>query len=273
MGGYGSGNRRPRANARPLTIKRLRLDVGAFRRAGLPLDVVAPNAGALQIRARGDVTVYTWQPVEPSAALEGGPVAPAGACLVTTGNDGPPLRVPLDWHRVGYGWRPLWRCPTCGARVRILYGPTPAAAASSAGRAPLWTCRTCAALAYESTRAPDYKRARERASRAAAALGMADAWTCGNEQLFRRDDWQPRPFGMHWRTWRRRLEDWRRARLELEAALCAELARGWTFGGAGAAMNALRRDALAQLAAARAERRAARGGQTGGQTVPGAARG
>lgn len=272
MGGYGSGNRRPRANARGLTIKRLRLDVGAFRRAGRPLDVVAPDAGAVHIRARGESIVYMWQPVEPGAALESGPAAPAGACLVTVG-DGPPLRVPLDWHRVGYGWRPLWRCPTCRARVRILYGPTPTAAALGAGRAPLWTCRTCAALAYESTRLPDYRRARERASRAAAALGMADAWTCGNERLFRRDDWQPRPPGMHWRTWRRRLEDWRRARLELEAAMVAELARGWTFGGAGAAMDALRRDALARLDAARAERRAARAGQTAGQTAPSAARG
>lgn len=258
MGGYSSGNRRPRTNARALTVERLRLDVGTFRRAGLPLDSLEPDSIAALSLTICDGAAFRWQPVEPGDALEGGPVAPAGACLVTTGADGLPLRVPIDWHRVGYGWRPLWRCPTCRARVRILYGPTPAAAASSAGRAPLWTCRPCAALAYESTRQPDYKRARERASRAAAALGMGDAWTCGNEQLFRRSDWQPRPPGMHWRTWRRRLEDWRRARIELEGAMVAEFCRGWPRALGGATMDALRRDALDSLDAIRSERRIAR---------------
>ena len=228
MGGYGSGNQRTRTNARPLTVERIRLDVGAFRRCGLPLDVVEANGRALSVTVRGGA-LYTWHAVEPGDALEGGPVAPAGACLVRLEGDGPPRRVPLDWHRVGYGWRPLWRCPTCGERVRILYGPTLAAAASSNDRAPLWTCRTCAALAYESTRLDAIASLERRAQNAGAALGVPNVRDARSITLLRLPAWPPRPPGMHWRTYRRHVDEWGAARRAYGAAMVARSMPFWRW--------------------------------------------
>ena len=261
MGGYGSGNQRQR-DARPLTVERIRLDVGAFRRHGLPLDVVEPGRRALSVTMRGGA-LYTWRAVEPLAALEGGPLAPAGACLVRLEGAGPPLRVPLDWRRVGYGWRPWWICPTCDARARILYGPTAAAAASSTGRAPLWTCRTCAALAYESTRQPDRVRARIRETRAAAAAGLTEAKQAAMHNAFnpaaaRLPVDVRRPPRMRLRTWLRRLDAWQHARAIDELTMLAEFGRGWPLSFGGAEFAAARRYALDALAADRAQRRAAR---------------
>jgi hypothetical protein len=273
VGGYCSGRRGRRPGARALTVERLRFDVGMFRRTGgAPLEAGEPDAHGGTLCADG-ATVCTWRAVEPGQALEGGPAAPAGAIMLRSlEGDRPPVRLPIAWRRVGYGWRPWWQCPACGQLARFVYGP-PIAAPSSAAR---WTCRTCAALAYRSTRQPDYQRAGHRARRAAAALGMPQAWTATNTSLCALSDWQPRPPGMHWRTWRRRLEAWQGARLEFDAALHAELGRGW--GGShlarlaslcgGMAPSAplfddLRRVALERLAAARAQRRAARAAACG----------
>jgi len=238
MGGYGSGNRTPR-RTRGLTDDRLRLDVGAFRRAGQRLDGLE-DARPACLRMTAGAVVYTWCADEPlPASSVTGPPGGASVCLTgRKGDDCAPRRVPIEWRRVGYGWRPWWLCPACGRRARILYGPTPADA--GAGWAGRWTCRGCAALAYRSTRQPDYLRLAYRARRAAAALGARDAWTCNNGELYDGADVLRRPTGMQRRTYARRLEAWQAARRDYRAAFAVELGRGWPpWPGMGATRRRL----------------------------------
>ena len=228
MGGYGSG-RRDGGDGRPLTCNRLAANVDACRRHGLPLDDVEPGN-----RTRLALTVgehfYTWRPTSPAPLPDGPPLA-ARQCLVRLDDDGPALVVPLDWRRVGYGWRPLWRCPECDRAARILY----AAPVQIRGGTPRWTCRTCAGLAYYSTRVPDVERLTTRAARAAAAAGMTNAWECSRLTLCSDRTPPRRPTGMHGPTHARRLAAWRSAQSALYVALSAELARPWPafFIGAG----------------------------------------
>ena len=115
MGGYGSGRHGRRPNARALTDDRQRLDVCALRRAGWRREAGEgdDDGAAIVLRVEG-APAYTCRPVEPGAALEGGPAAPAGACAIgRLEGAAPPVRVAIDWRRVGYGWRPWWICPRC----------------------------------------------------------------------------------------------------------------------------------------------------------------
>ena len=235
MGGYGSGQG-DRAAGRPLTCQRLALCVDEFRRQGLDLGRVESERRAwlaLSFPLSGRPHVYTWRPVGDLDGLDGPPAA-AWALRVQHNNEGPALLVPLDWRRVGYGWRPLWRCPECDRAARVLY----AAPVQIHGAAPRWTCRACAGLAYYSTRVPDVERLTTRAARAAVAAGMADAWECSRLTLCSDRTSPRRPTGMHGRTHARRLAAWRSAQSALYVALSAELSRPWPAFFIGAEMVA-----------------------------------
>ena len=216
MGGYGSGNHGRRWRAHDVTVERLRLDVGTFKRGGMRLDDIGGRRPWLTMTS-GDV-VYEWRPVEPGAALEGGPVAPAAACLVQRleVDDAPALRLPIEWRRVGYGWRPFWRCRSCGELARIVYGPAPAVAAAMPAARLAWCCRRCAHVAYESTRRTAKERADARVLNAAAALGVRYA----GGSLWDIPKRPPRPSGMHWSTYQRRLD-------ALDAAQRAQIDATW----------------------------------------------
>ena len=244
MGGYGSG-RREGGDGRPLTCQRLALCVDEFRRQGLDLGRVELERRprlSLSFPLSGRPHVYTWRPVEPDE-LDDGPPAAARAIRVQHNDDGPALVVPLDWRRVGYGWRPLWRCPECDRAARVLY----AAPVQIHGAAPRWTCRACAGLAYYSTRVPDVERLTTRAARAAAAAGMADAWECSRLTLCTDRTPPRRPMGMHSATHARRLAAWRSAQCALYVALSAELSRPWPACFIGAGMVARSRANRAEL--------------------------
>lgn len=249
MGGYGSG-RREGGDGRPLTCQRLALCVDEFRRRGLDLGRVELERRprlALSFPLSGRPHVYTWRPVELDG-LDDGPPAAARAIRVQHNDEGPALVVPLDWRRVGYGWRPLWRCPECDRAARILY----AAPRQCVGLAPLWTCRTCAALAYNSTRVSDLDRLTTRARRAAAAAGMRDAWQRSRASLC--DELTPprRPTGMHGATYYVRMIRWRSAQAALDLALSAALI-AWPVALVGAEnARAFRRSRAELLAAGRA---------------------
>lgn len=202
MGGYGSGNRDRRWRAHDVTGERFRLDVAAFKRGGMRIDDIGGRHPWLTMTA--GAIVYEWRPVEPGAALEGGPVRPAGACLVRRLDvaHAPTLRLPIEWRRVGYGWRPFWRCRSCGELARIVYGPAPSVAAAMPAARLAWCCRRCARVAYVSTRRTAKERAETRVLKAAAALGV----TYAGGSLWDIPTHPPRPSGMHWRTYLRRLE-------------------------------------------------------------------
>lgn len=211
MGGSGSGDWQ---DGRPLTIHRLALDVRQLRRAGLVLAAHPTRAGHVSISARdsaarGGVCV-TVRPVWPlgdvhSARGADGPPGAAAACHVHSGADRPPYRVALTWRRVGYGWRPFWRCPLCDRAASILYG---ADGWTLAPRA--WACRRCAGLAYRSTLLDAEQRADAALRRALAALGATtgDGWAVVN---LRKAYTPPRPPGMRGATYVRRLAAYRAA--------------------------------------------------------------
>lgn len=277
MGGYGSGRRGPRPDARPVVEHALRLDVDAFRRAGLPLAAQPEDAerrAALTFAATlGGRDIGRWiaAPLWPSdlddADDDGANLdAPDGAAhavdLAALDADGMPVaplyRVGLEWRRVGYGWRPFFACPWCDAPARFLYSAGP-------DGPPLWTCRACAGLAYRSTRQADFERHEGAMRRAAAALGAADAWTCDRGALYGAPDVLRRPLGMRLATYRRRLERYQDARLTFRAALALELSRGWARRALGPLRSpgseAARRRALADWQASGGRRLARLYGQ------------
>lgn len=221
MGGRGSGDWQ---EGRPLTCDRVRLDLRALRRAGLTLAARAPAAGGLEgaddaRRVRvGWLTVVPVYPAAdaPHAADAAGPPGAASAVDVTAADDA--ARVALAWHRTGYGWRPLWRCPRCAAAAAVLYGR------GSPWSPWGWRCRRCAGLAYASTRMRPDERADARLRRAAAALGMpppGDGWSFAMLPAAG----PPRPPGMRRAAYRRRLEVYRAAHAAAGDAWLAALLR------------------------------------------------
>src|ERR1051326_3705372 len=91
--------------------------------------------------------------------------------------------VSLEWTRCNYGGeRPWFRCPAlrCGRRVAILYGGS------------IFACRRCHNLAYDSQSETRPGRMLIKPQAIRVKLGGEP---CG--------DFQPKPKGMHWRTyWR-----------------------------------------------------------------------
>ena len=239
MGGSGSGDWQ---DGRPLTRSRLPLDVRQLRRAGLVLAAQPTRAGHVSIMGDGAARVgvcVTVRPVWPAAgaAVFDEPPGAAVACHVHSGADRPPYRVALVWRRVGYGWRPFWRCPRCDRAASILYG------ADGWTFAPrVWACRDCAGLAYLSTLQPADVRADAMLRRAAAALGVnlpAGGWAFGML-----DRMPPRPPGMRRATYRRRLERLRSAKLAAGDAWMAAFMGSATTGRMLAMLEAERAQAL-----------------------------
>lgn len=98
-----------------------------------------------------------------------------------------PIR--LDWTACHLGGqRPWFLCPAlgCGRRVAVLYGGA------------TFACRHCHQLAYGSQREQPDDRAIRRADRIRETLGWEPGILNGPG---------PKPTGMHWRTYRRLLEE------------------------------------------------------------------
>lgn len=94
----------------------------------------------------------------------------------------------LDWTEPHYGGKRWWfKCPAmgCGRRVGKLYGGN------------IFACRHCHNLAYESQREHPGFRFLSRAQRIHQELG-GDGYV----------DWEPpKPKGMHWKTYERKLAE------------------------------------------------------------------
>jgi len=175
MGGIGSGRRYQ--GGKDTTEDSLPLDIRKLQRAGLltpggsfgwqwtvndrPVANIRVRVEVERVilvyryRRRGDVD---WQDVEQ------------------------PIR--LDRTACNYGgMRCWWRCPACGLRVAILYGP-----------GQHYACRHCWKLAYSCQR----ETADDRAARGADRIRRRLGWHVG---ILNPKGWKPK--GMHWQTFAR----------------------------------------------------------------------
>lgn len=97
--------------------------------------------------------------------------------------------VPITWMPCHLGGeRPWFLCPCCGRRVARLYGST------------VFACRHCLRLNYRSQQASKRDRATDRSFDLRRALG------CDKGFLFLPAEFIPKPKGMHWRTFERKVE-------------------------------------------------------------------
>lgn len=97
--------------------------------------------------------------------------------------------VPITWTPCHLGGeRPWFLCPCCGRRVAKLYSST------------LFACRHCLRLNYASQQAKKRDRASDRSWDLRRALG------CDEGFLFLPAEFIPKPKGMHWRTFARKVE-------------------------------------------------------------------
>ncbi len=114
--------------------------------------------------------------------------------------------VQLDRTPCHYGGERVWfRCPRCGRRVAVLYGP---------GR--LFLCRRCYGLAYESQREGAGGRAVSRMQAIRRRLGGE----AGLAYPF-----PEKPKGMHWQTYTKLLDEYLACEQVYEAALYRLMAR------------------------------------------------
>ena len=101
--------------------------------------------------------------------------------------------IQVEWAPCNYGGVRAWfRCPEegCGRRVAILYA------------SPHFACRVCHRLAYYSQRCPSHYRALSRAPKIRERLG-------GTGNMY--EPFPTRPKGMHRRTYRRLIQEYREA--------------------------------------------------------------
>jgi len=103
--------------------------------------------------------------------------------------EGKDYPVTITWTpcRLG-GNRPWFLCPCCGRRVAKLYSST------------LFACRHCLHLNYASQQANKRDRAADRSRSLRNALGCEEGLFCLPAKCI------PKPKGMHWRTFNRRLD-------------------------------------------------------------------
>jgi hypothetical protein len=170
-----------------ITEERLSLDVRALHRAG---------------DLRGDeIAVVRWSrgPYESSVGvtfLDGD-----GARVFFQDHTGQAIgeHIAIEWTPCNYGGtRPWWCCPRCGGRCAIVY-------------AHPFVCRRCANLTYKSSRSDAFTRACDKNHGLRRRIGWADG------------EWEPpKPKGMHWQTWERRIAECR----EAEEAMVSGL-RAW----------------------------------------------
>lgn len=108
----------------------------------------------------------------------------------TEGKDYP---VTITWAPCHLGGnRPWFLCPCCGRRVAKLYSST------------LFACRHCLRLNYASQQANKRDRATDRSWSLRRALGCDEGFLCLPAEFI------PKPKGMHWRTFNRRLDQLKR---------------------------------------------------------------
>jgi hypothetical protein len=98
--------------------------------------------------------------------------------------------VEVEWMDCYFGGKRAWfRCPACDHRAAILYG------------AEVFACRPCLRLVYESQREAPHYRALSKAQAIHEKLGGTGIT----------DDPVFKPKGMHWRTYSRYMERFRKA--------------------------------------------------------------
>ncbi|UVE16816.1 hypothetical protein NVV93_14600 [Pseudomonas sp. LS44] len=120
--------------------------------------------------------------------------------------------VPITWTPCHLGGeRPWFLCPSCGRRVAKLYGGSE------------FACRHCWRLNYASQQANKRDRASDQSFKLRDALG------CDEGFLFTPAEFIPKPKGMHWRTFERKIEQLKQVdarALEDAAAMLASIERG-----------------------------------------------
>lgn len=97
--------------------------------------------------------------------------------------------VPITWTPCHLGGeRPWFLCPCCSRRVAKLYGGA------------VFACRHCWRLNYASQQANKRDRASDRSWTLRQALGCDESFLCLPAEYI------PKPKGMHWRTFERKIE-------------------------------------------------------------------
>lgn len=98
-----------------------------------------------------------------------------------------PIRVTWTPCHLG-GERPWFLCPCCGRRVAKLYSST------------VFACRHCLRLNYRSQQASKRDRPYDRSLDLRLALGCDEGFLCLPAEFI------PKPKGMHWRTFERKID-------------------------------------------------------------------
>lgn len=159
----------------------------------LALDVrVIARAGALVPGAAGSLTWTAWTGDQWRASY----TVERDALRITVGSVQAFVRVEWTPGRLG-GRRPWLRCPVCHRRCVVVY------------LSGAFACRVCCGLAYRSQALDKASRLQERAEKLRRRLAGGGA----------------KPWGMHWSTYRRLLEQI----ADLEEASLAVI---WTGGKA-----------------------------------------
>ena len=185
MGGYGSGNH---GSQRPTTDGLLFLDIRYMRRAGFfrttpGVTYTGRLAWSSRGKPSGNITVFvtgTEAAYPPDILLS----YRVRASHETEWRD-VSERVAIETTACHYGGeRPWLLCPRCGSRRAVLF--------SVDGR---FRCRACHRIAYSSTRETEEDRAARRALELQKRLGGHKHGTIY--------DPEPKPPGMHWKTYGR----------------------------------------------------------------------
>ena len=157
------------------------LDVRALHRAG---SLAAGWSGGWTWRQRGEVIATIGLEVESQTRLR-------LRYQLTTGGkvqskDYPVLIAWTPCHLGGN--RPWFLCPCCGLRVAKLY------------QRGVFACRHCQRLNYASQQASKRDRAADHSWKLRGALGCDSGFMCLPAEFIRK------PKGMHWRTFKRKID-------------------------------------------------------------------
>ncbi len=169
MGGSGSG-RIFRCNARATTENSLPFDIRRIKRDGL---LWTGNQLTLRWSTNGNETASIHAEVKEDCLI-----------LKYTYKETEKLKYPvyLDWTPCYFGGTRIWlRCPSCNARVAIIY---------SAGK--YFACRKCYNLTYESCNTCDLQKVFDKANKLKEQLGGKAGYDYPVSN---------KPKGMHWKTY------------------------------------------------------------------------
>lgn len=161
------------------------LDIRSLHRAGV---LVAERSCSLEWKRRGAVVGSISVYVELLTRLR------LRYQLTRQGQtEGKDYPVTITWTPCHLGGnRPWFLCPCCGRRVAKLYSST------------LFACRHCLSLNYASQQANKGDRAADKSWRLRQALGCDEGFFCLPAEFI------PKPKGMHWLTFNRRLDQLKR---------------------------------------------------------------